>query len=304
MRRAWWVLLLVAAGPAFGWGWRVHRLIAYRAAQALVERLPRSERAWKWLWEGAVAPDARGIGNIPSRDHVYHVTPPAFGGAPQVVQRMLWQLLSEEMPEERLLFEMGRICHLVGDLAQPLHTDGTRRCAQEEEFHGLFEKAVDADLEIARLVPVPEAPAWKAAWEPQDASVLDWDAKLVALARESNRDYERVCEAYVGARTGYASTRGLVRRRIARAVVLVVELWSVILERKGHGDRVRREAGVWSCLAVPVVLMWFVWRGRVPGEEGQYPGEKPPGPADRRRSDEAFRRLEERIALAQGGRPP
>jgi hypothetical protein len=202
---------LACAGPACGWGWSVHRLIAFRAMQALAgERLLAPERAWPVLWKSVVAPDDRKArGYMPAEDHVFHVTPEAggrrFGRAPRRAQEIAWRLTSEALDDEETLHELGRLCHLVADLCQPLHADGKRRNPREREVHAPYERDADRDARLGEVRGGAVSP-------PEPSSV---EERMEALARASVRDYDAICAAYLdrlggarGARDGGAVARG------------------------------------------------------------------------------------------------
>ena len=300
------LLWLAAAAPASGWAWSVHRLVAFRAMQAVGSDLPLPPaRAWPVLWRAAVAPDAQGPGRLPPQDHVFHVpsSPRAkpFGNGPRRIQELTWRLMSEDLPDDQVVFELGRLCHLVADLAQPLHTDGKSRNPDEGRIHPKYESDADADRELGAVAGPPPPPPQPPVWAAGEGDTNGWESRMEALARESWRDYDAICGAYApssaGQVPGYPAARAITRLRVEKALAQTVLLWRAILARRGRANRLRREAGTWAFLAVPLVLLFFVIRGRVRDEESRYPGQGPATSADRRRSEQAFARLEARLGI-------
>jgi len=295
-------MALAGAARAEAWAWSVHRLVAFRAMQAMGAELPLpAERAWPVLWRAAVAPDAAGPGQLPPIDHVFHVTRDRrarpMGNAPRRIQELTWRLMSEELPDDQVVFELGRICHLVADLSQPLHADGKARNPDCGRVHPLFEKDADADRELASVAAV--APT-------TGTTATGWESRMEALAGESSRDFDAVCAAYAPGHPGYAAVRDVTRRRVACAQGQTLAIWRAILAQRGAAARRRREAASWAYVSVPLVLLWFLIRGRVKREEGRWPGQGTVRRDGRDASERAFRKLEERLGLGRdtvrGGR--
>jgi hypothetical protein len=249
------------------------------------------------LWRAAVAPDARGPGHLPPQDHVFHVTLDRrgrrFGGAPRRVQELAWKLMSEDLPDDQVVFELGRLCHLVADLCQPLHADGQQRNPEEPRIHPRYEQDADRDRSLATVAPLLRAPG--------EGPAGGWETHMEGLARAAALDYDAVCDAYQRG-VGYAALGGVTRRGVERAVGETVALWRAILARRGRERRLRRDAARWAYLAVPLVLLWYAVRGRVSGEEARWPGGGEgigDGPADRERRERRWRELSQRFALRE-----
>lgn len=301
---------LATATPAGAWAWSVHRLVAFRAMAAMAGELPLTPgAAWPVLWRASVAPDRQGPGRLPPQDHVFHVTSHArgkpFGNAPRRIQELTWKLMSEDLPDDQVVFELGRLSHLVADLAQPLHTDGKQRNPDEPKIHPRFEKDADHDGDLASVRYAAPTTAPPPPWSAEASQVNGWESRMEAFAHASSRDYDAICRAYArgpaGEGPGYPAVRAIARRGVERAIAHTVELWRAILQRRGRAGRLRRESASWAYVAVPFVLLWFVIRGRVSSEEARWPGSDPDTTWDRHRSDRAFRDLEARLGL---DRPP
>ena len=292
------VLALIVPGPARGWGWSVHRLIAFRSMQAMAGELPLPpEKAWPVLWRAAVAPDAAGPGQLPPVDHIFHVTRDkrarAFGNAPRRIQELVWKLMSEDMPDDQVVFELGRVCHLVSDLSQPLHADGKQRNPDCGRVHPLFEHDADGDRELGSVKPAPSTTA-----PVGDGTGLE--SRMEELALESSKDFDAVCAAYAPGHAGYGALTDVVRRGVARAETRTLAVWREVLARRGKVSKQRHESAKWAWVATPLVLLWFLIRGRVRREEGRWPGQGQTFADRREESERAFRKLEARFGLKEG----
>jgi hypothetical protein len=214
-----WLVLLWVPGRADAWAWGVHRQIALRAMEILGKELPLPPA------------DARGKGHLPPTDHIYHVTADRRGwhrgGAPRKVQEILWRLSAEVLTDREFVFELGRICHLMADLCQPLHTDGSAREPLARQVHPRYEKEADRDGLLCDVAPVQGA-----------ITEAVGEGYARALAVESNADFARVIDAYRGA-GGYEAVEKLTQRRVGRAIAVTVQ---VRCGRRPHGGggRARR----------------------------------------------------------------
>lgn len=74
--------------------------------------------------------------------HVYDVWGASYGGAPEAAQvwfRRMKRRLAKDRPRAASR-ALGYLAHIVGDIAQPMHTDST---AREDRVHSSYEDGVD-----------------------------------------------------------------------------------------------------------------------------------------------------------------
>jgi hypothetical protein len=147
-------LLLGAPGFAEGWSngrrgpdsFGTHDWVLHRAAKAISSELP-----WLRLRVALRAtddPDMRdGIDHASGTWwHVWDEWGATYGGAPEAVR--VWMRRAERRRAAGRFRSASRavgfVAHLVGDVAQPMHTDSTDR---EERVHSSYEVAVDGRSE-------------------------------------------------------------------------------------------------------------------------------------------------------------
>ncbi len=208
--------LAVAPPRALAWSAPTHRLIAARAAERLGGPLGRLLLAHRReLLAGAVAPDTRGPGAIPAADHVYHPDDPApLPGAPARAASMMWALANGgPVTPAALAFELGRVCHLVADLAQPLHTAGGAAHPREKTYHSRFERDVVPSAAALQPPSCPFAPA-----------TLGVEPFLRRLATDSHRLYEPIEAAYLGG-GGFPAVEGLALGQVLEAMTATIGVW-------------------------------------------------------------------------------
>lgn len=189
-----WVLreALTAAGPAAGW-------VCVRKALRATDD-----------------PDTRdGIDHASATWwHVYDVWGAStYGNAPEAIR--VWfartrRLLREDRPcaASRAL---GIMAHLIGDVAQPMHTDQIKL---EERVHWSYEKAVDARCGRASC-------RYRFGYDGVDP--IDPEARAIAVARKAHRDYRSLVETF--ADRGYnATVDRITRRQLNRAAQALSDL--------------------------------------------------------------------------------
>ncbi|MBI3890011.1 MAG: zinc dependent phospholipase C family protein [Candidatus Wallbacteria bacterium] len=254
-----WVLLLATAQPtaARGWSAVTHRAIAARAAERLggeLGRLLLDRRAA--LLDGAVAPDRRGRGHIPSQDHVWHALASAdgthFGNGPGRAASMLWMLANRGAPSPAdAAFELGRVCHVVADLNQPLHTDGGREHPYESRYHSRYEKDVERlwdALESAATGTAPSAEPGESVGRvesnaPADTACSSPASFLEGRAIRAHAGYLAVEAAYLGG-GGLVDIEELTRKQLEASVAATVALWRTLPADLGTAQR-------------PTTAVWF-----------------------------------------------
>jgi hypothetical protein len=111
---------------------------------------------------------------------------------------------------------LGIMAHLVGDLAQPMHTDGTSPL--EHSAHPSFEHAVDARCTVASCV-------YEMDFDGRD--VVEPYAKALATARAAHPFYLRLIRAYSAHGYNDAVDR-ITQRQLDRAANAIADLiWSL-----------------------------------------------------------------------------
>jgi hypothetical protein len=205
-----------APASAVAWSAPTHRLIAARAAERVGGPLGALLLAHRReLLAGAVAPDTRGLGGIPASDHIFHPGESnPLPGAPARAASMMWALANRgPVDPASLAFEFGRVCHLVADLAQPLHTDGGAAHPREKTYHSRFERDVVASAAALCFPPLLDAPA-----------AVGVDAFLRRLATEAHRLYGPLETAYLDGE-GFPAVEGLALQQVLVAVAATVSVW-------------------------------------------------------------------------------
>gem|GEM_PF-692881 len=259
------LLLLLLFGRAQAWGGRIHRFIAYQALKSVWRELPVSPRqAWAILQDASVAPDLKGPGRLPPSAHVYH--PPGLthtslrGQAPNRVQSLVWKLTGGEPSDREFVYELGRLSHLVGDLAQPLHTDGGAKHPREKRVHARYER--DVDRLGPRGTSIGKAP---------DLGGGSWSSRVQQLARLSHGGYCPILDAY-DRNGGYRDVADLTQKQIDTAISVTAELWRYVLARRGRATYTCRFAAWMSYFLILWALMYFRRRGPVRREASRWPG--------------------------------
>lgn len=204
-----WVVLGVLVGLGLpgavrAWSAPTHRRIALHALRRLpAARRPPTLAAREAFLLGVDAPDRHGDGWIPSRAHVLHPDQDPGGGlAARTVGRLVAWLREADRRDLRWWFHAGRLCHLVADLAQPMHSASDPR---ERRWHAGYERWAN------RLEPAAPTRADRARPSPLT------EPGLLALARASRADYAGLLEGLEGGRRDQLAgpTRGWMARGVA-----------------------------------------------------------------------------------------
>jgi hypothetical protein len=180
---------------------------------------------------------------------------------------MLWRVRGDELSDAELVFELGRLCHLVADLCQPLHADGGPDHPTEKRVHPRYERDVDRRL-VELMVRADRS---KLPVEFPGLDLRGWSRTLERIALRSREQYEVVLGAYDRGK-GLQDLEELTAQRLRVAVVATVALWRWTLERRADGVRGRESAQPWAWLAVILCLAYFAWRGPVESEASRWPG--------------------------------
>jgi len=145
------LLLFWTVEPLYGWGAKTHRRLTQMALELCSVQSRKSLRGFEGVLEaGVVAPDGRGKGAIGAYNHCFD--PQRFadgdgrcGGGPKTVARLSKGALRARSDDEAFVFELGRVLHILQDLAQPFHTGSG---CQEKRYHSRYERWVDEELEL------------------------------------------------------------------------------------------------------------------------------------------------------------
>lgn len=161
--------------------------------------------------------------------HVYDVWGEKYGGAPEAItvwfKRAAKRLASGQ--RRKASRALGILAHLLGDLANPMHTDQTR---VEDRIHSSYEEAVD-DRTRKR------GGAYKFHYDGRHSGKPGRKAKHVA--RASHRLYKRLVRAYN--RNGYGPyVHRLTRRQLDRGANAVADVAGAI---KAAAKRIRNQGG-------------------------------------------------------------
>lgn len=222
MRRSF-VLLLVAvlvvgvAAPAFGWAngpdgpdsYGTHDWILDKALRAVGE-----DAAWVDVRVALRATDdpdtLDGIDHASGTWwHVYDEWGETYGGAPEAAA--VWFKRTQRRlaagKERKASRALGILAHLVGDIANPMHTDSRDR---EERIHSSYESAVDSRLDSYGFVYDGRSSA-----KPY--------RRTVAVARRAHRYYFDLIRAYD--RYGYNDkVDSITRRQLKRGANAMADL--------------------------------------------------------------------------------
>ncbi len=215
-------LMLGAAGPAHAWSngrdgpnsYGTHDWILDKALEAAGD-----QASWVRVRVALRATDdpdtVDGIDHASGTWwHVWDEWGKTWGGAPEAVE--VWferaQRRIEAGKERAASKALGIMSHLLGDVAQPMHTDG--RLDAEDDVHAPYEDAVDSRSEreddVYRFVddgPDPASP----------------EQTTLGVARQAHRYYVRLVRAYD--RHGYNETvHRITRRQLNRAARALADL--------------------------------------------------------------------------------
>ena len=145
--------------------------------------------------------------------HVYDRWGETYGGADEAA-RVCFQRLERRVAQKeyrRASKALGYLAHLVGDVAQPMHTDSSRK---EDRVHSLYESAVDRRVSTYRF-----------SYEGRDAARAGPKTRLVA--RRAHRYYWDLVRAYDA--HGYNDkVDRITRRQLQRAANALADLISSI----------------------------------------------------------------------------
>jgi len=215
--------VVVVSGPAPAWGWSngragpdsfgTHDWILHRAVLAL-----GSDVSWLRMRVALRAtddPDVRdGIDHASGTWwHVWDEWGATYGGAPEAAA--VWARRAERRHaagrERAASKAVGILAHIVGDVAQPMHTDSSDR---EDGVHSSYETAVDERSERGdglyrmRFDGVDRARPY---------------ARTVAVARQAHLAYGDLVRGYD--RYGYNSrVHRITKRQLNRAANAVADL--------------------------------------------------------------------------------
>jgi hypothetical protein len=172
-----WIWMVSATTTAWSWSGGTHREIASRALAGLS---PLSRKTGRWyrrsLLRGAVAPDHPGEGWIPAQCHVLDGFEGPRGGIQGTVEKLETWLREHPTRDAEWWFQAGRLCHLIGDLCQPLHTG---RSPGEKKVHSRYEKWTQG---------LP--------WPPTQRVAVGTASSLEALALRGHKRYNFLMETY------------------------------------------------------------------------------------------------------------
>jgi hypothetical protein len=145
--------------------------------------------------------------------HVWDEWGSTYGGAPEAVavwhrraDRKLAQ--GKRCPASKAL---GIMAHMLGDVAQPMHTDQTRA---EDAIHSSYESAVDSRCTAASC----RYRARNDGWDPVGPY-----GRTRSLARQSHKSYRALVRSY--RRAGYSpKVDSITRRQLNRAANVLADL--------------------------------------------------------------------------------
>lgn len=182
---------------------------------------------------------------------------------------MMEGLARTPMVDRDFAWELGRMAHLVCDLCQPLHTDGSRRGPDEARIHPRYERDVDRALGKGILDPVLLSTGLgrRASSSLGTPGTAPWVTQLISI---SNLDYDRVLDAY---RTGqgFGDLEHTTERHLGRAVELTVALWIEAQRRRCPHEGPRTATWI-PWLAAVLALVWWALRPVRPDERPVWPG--------------------------------
>ena len=210
-------LLLTGAGPAFGWAngsdgpnsYGTHDWILDQALQAVGEGA-------EWV---DVRVALRATDDPDTMDdidhasgtwwHVYDEWGETYGGAPEAAATWFrrTQRRLESGDTRSASRALGILAHIVGDIANPMHTDSRDR---EDNIHSPYESAVDTRLETYRF-----------AYDGQGSARPF--ARTLTVARQAHRYYFDLIRAYD--RHGYNDeVHAITRRQLNRGANAMADL--------------------------------------------------------------------------------
>lgn len=141
--------------------------------------------------------------------HVYDRWGETYGGADEAA-RVWHQRLERRVAREDFLRAsraLGYLAHLIGDVAQPMHTDSSRR---EDRVHSLYESAVDRRVAEYRFT-----------YDGRDAAMAG--PRTRSVARRAHRHYWDLVRAY-GVHSYNEKVDRITRRQLQRAANALADL--------------------------------------------------------------------------------
>ena len=146
--------------------------------------------------------------------HVWDEWGATYGGAPEAVR--VWYSRTKRLRARhqpcKASHALGIMAHMLGDVAQPMHTDG--RLAIEDSVHGSYEHAVDTRCRPAHCI-------YRANNDGPDRAAPY--GRALALARDAHPFYARLIKSY--RLHGYNPTVGrITRRQLNRAANALADL--------------------------------------------------------------------------------
>jgi len=150
--------------------------------------------------------------------HVYDIWGDTYGDAPEAAK--VWferaKRLHDRGKDCAASRALGIMSHLVSDIAQPLHTDGS--LAAEDRVHGPYEEAVDSRSERSDAV-------YRFSYDGRDAASPY--ARTVRVAKLAHRYYRTLVLTYD--HHGYnARVNRITKRELNRAANAVADLISAM----------------------------------------------------------------------------
>ena len=141
--------------------------------------------------------------------HVYDRWGESYGGADEAARvwfrRLKHRLANEEF--RRASIALGYLAHIVGDIAQPMHTDSSRR---EDRVHASYESAVDRRISTYRFNYDGRGSARAG-------------PKTRAVARRAHRSYRTLVRSY-DANSYNDTVDEITRRQLNRAANALADL--------------------------------------------------------------------------------
>ncbi len=142
--------------------------------------------------------------------HVYDEWGDTYGGAPEAIAywygSISTHLTAGEL--EAASVELGYLAHLLGDLAQPMHTDSSKK---EDMIHSKYEGEVDRKVAAGRL-----------SFTFDGADPFDPYESSLALARRSHDSYIKLVKQY--SEFGYnRNVRQITRRQLNAAANVMAD---------------------------------------------------------------------------------
>ena len=230
----------------FVWRSATHEVLAELALRRMTVGMQRLADGCRPFFDlGICAPDKLFRDSV---NHYYNVTPPPSGRhlgkvhkkvAREVVligdmlahpDRVILHPKTErwlrgivDTPARALAFEMGVISHYIADAAQPFHTDGKRRFAEEELVHKTLEFDVRKRIKKMRT-GTTSLPL-------EDAS--DPEAYILKKVRFANQFYDVLVGYYYRApgkvqpKARFDAARETIQRCFDHAAVGIASVWNL-----------------------------------------------------------------------------